>query len=231
MARLTWDETGTRRFETGVDRGVVYPYNSTTGQYDSGYSWSGLTSVSESPSGADANDLYADNIKYLTLRAAEEFGATIEAYNYPEQFAILDGTAELVSGVSIGQQSRGTFGFSFRSRIGNDTDGDAHGYMIHLIYGASVSPSERAYASVNDSPEAISFSWELSTIPVTVTGFKPTAIVRIDSTKFTTEKAKKKLEDFEDILYGTNGAEGATGTEPRLPLPNEVKTLLTVAAG
>lgn len=231
MARLTWDETGTRRFETGVDRGVVYPYNSATGQYDSGYSWSGLTSVSESPSGADANDLYADNIKYLTLRAAEEFGATIEAYNYPEQFAILDGTADLVSGVSIGQQSRGTFGFSFRSRIGNDTDGDAHGYMIHLIYGASVSPSERAYASVNDSPEAISFSWELSTIPVNVTGFKPTAIVRIDSTKFTTEAAKQKLKDFEDILYGTNGDEGATGTEPRLPLPDEVKTKLTVAAG
>lgn len=231
MAKLTWDETGTRRFETGVDRGVVYPYNSTTSAYDSGYSWSGLTSVSESPSGADANDLYADNIKYLTLRAAEEFGATIEAYNYPEQFAILDGTADLVSGVSIGQQSRGTFGFSFRSRIGNDTDGDSHGYMLHLIYGASVSPSERAYASVNDSPEAISFSWELSTIPVNVKGFKPTAIVRIDSTKFTTEAAKKKLEDFEDILYGTDGAEGATGTEPRLPLPDEVKTLLTVAAG
>lgn len=225
MAKLTWDETGTRRFETGVDHGVVYPYNSATKQYDSGYSWSGLTSVSESPSGADANNLYADNIKYLTLRAAEEFGATIEAYNYPEQFAVLDGTAELVSGVSIGQQSRGTFGFSFRSRIGNDTDDDSHGYMLHLIYGASVSPSERAYASVNDSPEAIKFSWELSTIPVNVTGFKPTAIIRIDSTKFTTEKAKAALTAFEDILYGTDQ------DEPRLPLPDEVKTKLTVAAG
>lgn len=231
MSKLTWDETGKKLYETGIDRVVIYPYDTTRNQYGGGVAWSGITSISESPSGADNNDLYADNIKYLSLRAAEEFGASIEAYTYPDEFAVLDGSVELTEGVTIGQQSRGTFAMSYRTIVGNDTQSNDYGYKIHLVYGASVSPSEKQYSTVNDSPEAISFSWELTTNPVTVKGYKPTSIVTIDSTKFTTEAAKKKLTDFEDILYGTDGAEGSEGTAARIPLPDEVKTLLTVSAG
>lgn len=226
MAKLTWDKTGERLYETGVDRGVVYPYNSTTSAYDNGYAWNGLTQVSENPSGADANDLYADNIKYLSLRAAEDFGATIEAYTYPEEFAKLDGTQALTTGVYIGQQSRAMFGLCYRTRIGNDTDGDAHGYKLHIVYGATCSPSEKAYETVNDSPDAITFSWEINTTPIPVEGYRNTASIVIDSTK----ADATKLAALEEILYGkdptTEG--GDDGVDPRLPLPDEIKTLMTV---
>ena len=221
MAKLNWDQTGQRLYETGVDRGVVYPYDSTnvdaTKAYGPGVAWNGLTQVSENPSGADANDLYADNIKYLSLRAAEDFGATVEAYTYPDEFAVLDGTQSLATGVYIGQQSRGMFGLCYRTRIGNDTEGDAHGYKLHLIYGATAAPSEKAYESVNDSPDAITFSWDINTTPISVAGFRPTATVVIDSTK----ADATKLAALEDILYGTDNA------EPYLPLPDEVKRTMT----
>ena len=228
MAQLTWDQTGARTYETGVDRGVVYPYDSTkTGEgqhpYGPGVAWNGLTQVSESPSGADANDLYADNIKYLSLRAAEDFGATIEAYTYPDEFAKLDGTQELATGVYIGQQSRGMFGLCYRTRIGNDTDGDSHGYKLHLIYGATAAPSDKAYESVNDSPDAITFSWEINTTPIAVADFRPTATIVIDSTK----ADSNKLAALEAKLYGTDGTGGAEGTDPYLPLPDEVKRDMT----
>ena len=218
MARLTWDQTGERLYETGVDRGVLYING--TGTYDKGVAWNGLTGVTESPSGAEATDLYADNIKYLSMRSAETFGATIEAYTYPDEFAECDGSASLATGVTIGQQSRKTFGLCYRTQIGNDVDLNDHGYKLHLIYGCSASPSEKAYATINDSPEAITFSWELTTTPVNVTGFKPTACIIIDSTKADPEC----LTALEDILYGTD-----TGgsTSPRLPLPDEVKTIMT----
>lgn len=215
---LVWDQVGTKQYETGVDHGVLYPWDSTkqTPGYGDGVAWSGLTGVTESPSGAEPNKIYADNIEYLNLISAEEFGATIEAYSYPDEFAECDGSAQLVAGVTIGQQPRKMFGFSYRTKIGNDISDEA-GYKIHLIYGAKAAPSERAYATVNDSPEAITFSWELSTTPVAVTGFKPTAHVEIDSTK--TDAGK--LAAFEAILYGSGTAAA------RLPLPDEVKTLLT----
>ena len=218
MARLTWDQTGERLYETGVDRGVLY-INS-TGTYDKGVAWNGLTGVTESPSGAEATDLYADNIKYLSMRSAETFGATIEAYTYPDEFAECDGSASLATGVTIGQQSRKTFGLCYRTQIGNDVDLNDHGYKLHLIYGCSASPSEKAYATINDSPEAITFSWELTTTPVNVTGFKPTACIIIDSTKADPEC----LTALEDILYGTDAG---GSTSPRLPLPDEVKTIMT----
>lgn len=228
MARLKWDEDSKRLYETGVDRGVLYPKGA-TGDYPKGVPWSGLTSVSESPSGAENTALYADNIKYLNLRSAEEFGCTIEAYTYPDEFAECDGTAQLADGVMIGQQPRKSFGFSYRTRVGNDVEGDSHGYKIHLVYGCTASPSERSYQTVNDSPEAITFSWEVSTTPVNVTGFKPTALLVIDSTKVDAEK----LKALEDILYGKDaptGSEGGSGaTEARLPLPDEVATMF--AAG
>jgi hypothetical protein len=210
MAILTWDGTGERLYETGVDRGVLYI--PTNGVYDTGYAWNGLTAVTESPSGAEATALYADNIKYLNLVSAEEFGATIEAYTYPDAFALVDGTARPSAGVSIGQQVRKTFGFSFRTRLGNDVDGADHGYKLHLVYGALAAPSEKSYASINDSPEAITFSWEVTTTPVPVTGLKPTAIITIDSTKVNAAN----LATLEDALYGT------AGTNARLPLPDEV---------
>lgn len=215
---LVWDQVGTRQYETGVDHGVLYPWDSTkqTPGYGDGVAWSGLTGVTESPSGAEPNKIYADNIEYLNLISAEEFGATIEAYSYPDEFAECDGSAQLVEGVTIGQQPRKMFGFSYRTKIGNDISDEA-GYKIHLIYGAKAAPSERAYATVNDSPEAITFSWELSTTPVAVKGFKPTAHVEIDSTK----TDASKLTAFEAILYGSGTAAA------RLPLPDEVKTLLT----
>lgn len=216
MAVLTWDGIGERLYETGVDRGVLYI--PTNGVYDTGYAWNGLTAVTASPSGAEATPLYADNIKYLNLVSAEEFGATIEAYTYPDAFALVDGTVSPSAGVSVGQQTRKTFGFSWRTKVGNDVDGADYGYKIHLVYGALAAPSEKAYATVNDSPEAITFSWEVTTTPVPVTGLKPTAIITIDSTKVDADN----LQTLEDALYGTEG------TNPRLPLPDEV---LAIFAG
>lgn len=225
--RLVWDKTGERLYETGVSQGVLYPYNSTSKAYDKGIAWNGLTAVTESPSGAEATAIYADNIKYLSLMSAEEFGATIEAYTYPDEFAQCDGSAELVAGAMIGQQERKTFGLCYKTVLGNDTDGENYGYKLHIIYGATASPSEKGYATINDSPEAITFSWELTTTPVNVTGFKPTATIVIDSTK----ADPTQLAALEDILYGKDA--GAEGTPPataaRLPLPDEIKTLLTSA--
>lgn len=216
MAALTWDETGKRFYETGVRRGVLYVQDN-SGTYPEGVAWNGLTAVTESPSGADSNPLYADDIKYLDLRSAEEFGATIEAYTYPDEFAECDGTAELTDGVTIGQQARKSFGLCYRTVLGNDIVNDAYGYKLHLIYGATAAPSEKGYQTVNDSPEAITFSWELTTTPVNVTGMKPTAIITIDSTKANATK----LAALEAILYG------GENTTARLPLPDEVKTLMT----
>ena len=217
MAALTWDGSGERLYETGVDRGVLYVM-STGGTYGTGVAWNGLTGVTESPSGAEETALYADNIKYVSLYSAEEFGATIEAYTYPDEFAECDGSAELATGVTVGQQSRKTFGLCYRTLLGNDTDGQSHGYKLHLIYGATASPSEKAYATVNDSPEAITFSWEITTTPVNVTGMSPTACITIDSTKADAEC----LAALEAKLYGSE----PSGT-PTLPLPDVVKTLMT----
>lgn len=223
MSKIVWDKTGERLYETGVKNGVLYLQ--TNGVYNNGVAWNGLTAVTESPSGAEATALYADDMKYLNLYSAEEFGATIEAYTYPDEFAECDGSKELVDGVVIGQQTRKAFGLCYRTVIGNDTDGEAHGYKLHIIYGAMASPSEKAYATINDSPEAITFSWEVTTTPVNVTGAKPTASVVIDSTK----ADPTKLAALELILYGkdptTDG--GNDGVDPRLPLPDELKTLMT----
>lgn len=218
MAKLVWDQTGERLYETGVDRGVLYPIQ-TGGQYTKGVAWNGLTAVTESPSGAEQTALYADNIKYLSLTSTEEFGATIEAYTYPEEFAECDGSASLATGVTIGQQARKTFGLCYRTVLGNDVDGNDHGYKLHLIYGATASPSEKGYSTVNDSPEAITFSWEVTTTPVNVTGFKPTASITIDSTKVD----PTCLAELEKALYGSD----EPSSEPKLPLPDEVKTLMT----
>ena len=220
MAKLVWDKTGDRLYETGVKNGVLYI--PTAGVYSKGVAWNGLTAVTESPSGAEATALYADDTKYLSLMSAEEFGATIEAYTYPDEFAACDGSAELAGGVMIGQQKRSTFGLCYKTTIGNDTEGNDHGYKLHIIYGALAKPSERAYASINDSPEAITFSWEITTTPVNVTGAKPTASLVIDSTK----ADPSKLAALEDILYGKDGE---PGNEPRLPLPDEIKGLMTAA--
>lgn len=220
MAKLVWDKTGDRLYETGVKNGVLYI--PTAGVYSKGVAWNGLTAVTESPSGAEATALYADDIKYLSLMSTEEFGATIEAYTYPDEFAACDGSAELADGVMIGQQKRSTFGLCYKTTIGNDTEGNDHGYKLHIIYGAQAAPSEKAYATINDSPEAITFSWEITTTPVNVTGAKPTASLVIDSTK----ADPSKLAALEDILYGKDGE---PGNEPRLPLPDEIKTLMTAA--
>ena len=220
MAKLVWDKTGDRLYETGVKNGVLYI--PTSGVYSKGVAWNGLTAVTESPSGAEATALYADDTKYLSLMSAEEFGATIEAYTYPDEFAACDGSAELADGVMIGQQKRSVFGLCYKTTIGNDTEGNDHGYKLHIIYGAQAKPSERAYATINDSPEAITFSWEITTTPVNVTGAKPTASLVIDSTK----ADPSKLAALEDILYGKDGE---PGNEARLPLPDEIKTLMTAA--
>lgn len=225
MSRLTWDKTGERYYETGVKQGVLYPIQ-TDGKYSKGVAWNGLTAITESPSGAEATALYADDIKYLNLISNEEFGATIEAYTYPDEFAECDGSAALADGVMIGQQKRKTFGLCYKTTVGNDTDSNDYGYKLHLIYGCLAAPSEKAYNTINDSPEAITFSWEVSTTPVNVAGFKPTSQITIDSTKIA-EGKKAKLTELEDILYGKNGTgDGQTGaTEARLPLPDEIKTL------
>ena len=222
MSKLVWDQTGERYYETGVKQGVLYP-QATGGTYPKGVAWNGLTAVTESPSGAEATALYADDIKYLNLMSAEEFGATIEAYTYPDEFAQCDGSAALATGVSIGQQSRKAFGLCYRTTLGNDVDGNDFGYKLHIIYNALAAPSEKAYATINDSPEAITFSWEVTTTPVNVTGFKPTASITIDSTKVD----KSKLASLEEILYGKDApSNGGEGTDPRLPLPNEIAELM-----
>ena len=223
MSKIVWDKTGERYYETGVKQGVLYP-QSTGGTYPLGVAWNGLTAVTESPSGAEATPLYADDIKYLNLLSTEEFGATIEAYTYPDEFAECDGSAELAKGVTIGQQKRKAFGLCYRTILGNDVDNDEYGYKLHIIYGALAAPSEKAYATVNDSPEAVTFSWEVTTTPVSVTGAKPTASITIDSTKANPEK----LKALEEILYGKDPtSEGASdGVDPRLPLPDEIKQLM-----
>lgn len=218
MAKIIWDNTGERLYETGVRNGVLYLMNE--GAYTNGVAWNGLTAVTESPSGAEATPLYADDIKYLNLFSAEEFGATIEAYTYPDEFAACDGSASLLDGVYIGQQDRKIFGLCYRTTVGNDVDGATHGYKLHLIYGAMASPSEKAYATVNDSPEAITFSWEINTTPVNVTGYKPTATLIIDSTKVD----KTKLAALEAILYGSESE------EPRMPLPDEIASVMKAEA-
>ena len=226
--KIKWDQAGEHFYETGVKNGVLYI--PTAGVYSKGVAWNGLTAVTESPSGAEATALYADDIKYLSLYSTEEFGATIEAYTYPDEFAECDGSATLVEGVQIGQQARKPFGMCYKTTIGNDTDGNDHGYKLHIIYGAMASPSERAYATINDSPEAITFSWEVTTTPVSVTGAKPTASIVIDSTKVDATK----LAALEEILYGKDctGEDGTTGAvDPRLPLPDEITTLMTPDSG
>ena len=226
MSRLTWDKTGERYYETGVKQGVLYPIQA-DGRYSKGVAWNGLISVTESPSGAEATPLYADDIKYLNLISNEEFSATIEAYTYPDEFYECDGSASLADGVMIGQQKRKTFGLCYRTTVGNDVDGNDYGYKLHLIYGCLAAPSEKGYNSINDSPEAITFSWEVSTTPVSVKGFKPTSQITIDSTKIA-EGKKAKLTELEDILYGKDG-DGGSATDPRLPLPDEVATLFAGA--
>jgi hypothetical protein len=211
MTALTWDQVGERTYETGVDKGVLYLLD-TNNDYALGYAWNGLTTVTESPSGAESNPQYADNIKYLNLISAEEFGCTLEAFTYPEEFAACDGSEEVSTGVVVGQQGRSLFGLCYRTRFGNDVDGTDYGYKLHLVYGAQAAPSERAYGTINDSPEAIAFSWEVTTTPVPVTNLKPTALLVVDSTKVD----PADLTTLENMLYGT------VGTDPELPLPDAV---------
>ena len=215
MSRLIWDEVGTRYYETGTKNGVLYPQNS-SGQYPLGVAWSGLTGVTESPSGGDPNDIYADDMKYLSLRGAEDFGGTITCYSYPDEWEACDGSAEPVTGLTIGQQVRTPFGMVFKSVKGNDTQKDDYGYKLHLIYNATASPSERAYQTINDSPEAIEFSYEFTTTPINITGYKPVSRMTIDSTKVNADK----LKNLEDVLFGT------VSSDPRLPLPDEVISIL-----
>lgn len=213
--KLSWDKTGERLYETGVSKGVIYPQEA-GGTYPAGAAWNGVTAITESPSGAEPSPLYADNIKYLNLMSAEEFGFSIEAYTYPDEFAACNGEGELTEGVRVGQQKRKAFGLSYQTILGNDIDGDAYGYKLHLVYGALAAPSEKARNTVNDSPEAATMSWECSTTPVSITGFRPSAHIEIDSTKVD----KTKLAALEDILYGTEEEEA------RLPLPDEVATIM-----
>lgn len=221
MSKLVWDQTGEKYYETGVDRGVVYPKDG-SGAYPEGFAWNGLTAVNESPSGAESTPLYADNAKYLELTSAEEFGGTIEAYTYPDEFAACDGSADLVKGVSAMQQDRQHFGFCYRTLVGNDTTGTKHGYKIHLVYDAVAKPSSRDNSTVNDSPEAVTMSWEFSTTPVTIKadGFKPTAHLIVNSTKL----SPAKLSKLEDILYGSESAKA------RLPLPDEIISLVNAVS-
>ena len=220
MAVLTWDEQGEKLFETGIQKCVLYPLDSNN-EYKPGVAWNGVSSVSETPSGAEATAIYADDVKYLNLYSAEQLGGTIQAYMYPDEFEQCDGSAEVAPGVTIGQQNRKTFGLCYRTTLGNDTDGNDYGYKLHLLYGCKASPSEKQYQTINDSPEAISFSWTLTTTPVNVSGYKPTSIVTIKSTDFKTTEEKARLKALEDILYGTASA------DPYLPLPDEVIRIMT----
>lgn len=215
MSKIVWDKVGERRYETGVDHGVLYTPNA-QGEYDKGVPWNGLVSVTESPSGAESNKQYADNIVYVDLRSAEEFGGTIEAFASPVEFDVHDGTATPKKGVSVGQQSRKPFGLVYRTKIGTDLDGDK-GYKLHLVWGATASPSEKQYSTINDSPEAATLSWEFTTSPVAVAGMKPTALITIDSTQV----QAADLQDLEDVLFGT------VGTEPELPSPDDVLAMFT----
>ncbi|MBQ6446471.1 MAG: hypothetical protein IJJ10_03280 [Bacillus sp. (in: Bacteria)] len=224
---ITWDGTGEREFEAGVDRGVFYPIG-TTGTYTGGVAWNGLTNVSENPDGAEPNDIYADNIKYVTMRSVETYGLSVEAYTYPDEFANCDGTSEIAAGVRIGQQNRKAFGFCWRTMIGDDQHTDlSKGYKLHIAYGCTASPSDKAYDTINDSPDAVTFSWDFTTTPVAVSGenLKPTASIEIDSTKVT----ENKLRTFEQILYGTPAGESSEAIPARLPLPDEIA--LHFAAG
>lgn len=215
MARLIWDEVGQRFFETGVKNGVLYVQDN-DGSYKNGVVWNGLTAVTESPSGAEETPLYADDVKYLTLRSAEEFGATVEAYTYPEEFEQCDGSAAIAAGVIIGQQARRAFGLCYRTSVGNDIQGQNFSYKLHLIYGCTVAPSEKSYSTINDNPEAITFSWELSTVPVPVDGFSPTASLVIDASKVD----EGKMQLLEDALFGDES------NEAKLLLPNEIMEML-----
>ena len=219
MSKLVWDQAGTKTYETGVQNGVLYPMQA-GGIYSLGIAWNGLTGVTESPSGAEASPIYADNVKYLSLMSAEEFGATIEAYTYPDEFGACDGSAEPKPGITIGQQNRNAFGICYKTIIGNDLQGAEYGYKLHLVYGALAKPSEKGYKTINDSPEAIAFSWEVTTTPVSVTGYKPTASLVIDSTKVDVAK----LAALELILFGN------AGVDPRLPLPDEITAIFAAAA-
>lgn len=224
MAKIKWDQVGEHFYETGVSRGVLFPIDTNTNSYEKGVAWNGLTSVSESPEGAEVSAIYADNIKYLNLMSAEDFKGTIEAYTYPDEFAECDGSASLLAGVSIGQQTRKKFGVCYTTQIGNDVSADL-GYKIHIVYNCLASPSERSYETINDSPEAITFSWEFSTTPVTVKDHKPTATVVIDSTKL----SSNKLTALENKLFGTDADPQdpqSTGTDPELLLPDEIVTFL-----
>lgn len=214
MSKLTWDNTGERLYETGVKQAALYVQEK--GVYSDGVAWNGITAVTESPSGAEATPLYADDIKYLNLISTEELGATIEAYTYPDEFSECDGSASIATGVSIGQQNRKTFGLVYKTTLGNDVASNDYGYKLHIMYGALAAPSEKAYATINDSPEAITFSWEVTTTPVSVTGHKPTSLITIDSTK----ADKTKLAALEAILYGSEEKEA------RLPLPDEIAELM-----
>ena len=220
MSKLIWDATGTKQYEAGVSKGVLYKYNSTNSKWE-GVAWNGLITVTESPDGAEETELWADNIKYGSLRSAEKFGGTVEAYTYPEEFEECDGMVSPVDGVTIGQQRRVPFCLCYRSEIGNDTNPEA-GYKLHLVYNATCTPSEKSYETINDNPDAITFSWDFDTTPVNVTGFKPTAHIVIDSTDFTTTAAQALLTALENKLYGTDGSGGSTGTDPFLPLPDTV---------
>lgn len=228
MARLVWDQTGEHFYETGVKQVVLYPM--TGNAYDAGVAWNGVTSIEENPSGADFNPIYADDIKYLNIQGAEEFGATIGAYTYPDEFAECDGAATPVDGVAVGQQARKSFGLCYRTTIGNDTEGIEYGYKLHIVYGAKVTPSSKSYSTINDSPEPAEMSWEMNTTPVAVTGMKPTSIITIDSTKFTETADKAKLTALENMLYGTNAGSGTEATNPQLPLPDVVLSTLGYTA-
>lgn len=230
MSKIVWDAAGKHQYETGVSRGVLYPMNDAGDNYDKGVAWNGLSSISESPEGAEVSSIYADNQKYLNLISVEDFKGSIEAYTYPDEFAECDGSAEIGTGVSIGQQTRKKFAVCYRTEVGNDLNAEA-GYKIHIVYNCLASPSERSYETVNDSPEAITFSWEFSTTPVSVAGFKPTATVIIDSTKMTDAKLKKALAEIEDKLYGTDASSApeVQATEPTLLMPDEIMAIVKKA--
>lgn len=228
MAKLVWDRTGEHFYETGVKQVVLYPM--TGNAYDAGVAWNGVTSIEENPSGADFNPIYADDIKYLNIQGAEEFGATIGAYTYPDEFAECDGAATPVDGVAVGQQARKSFGLCYRTTLGNDTEGIEYDYKLHIVYGAKVTPSSKSYSTINDSPEPAEMSWEMNTTPVAVTGMKPTSIITIDSTKFTETADKAKLTALENLLYGTDASGGSEGSAPSLPLPDLVLSTLGYTA-